>query len=231
MEDFRHPQMGMFNDGVGSVHRDNEITFNGFPSARLDAQGNFITGANPGTTGPNLGGVVFKRRISDSTLTAGPGGVFGLEFWLRFTSSNLIVNGNELFSCSIYNRDGANGYFGRVWLNTASATVSLQRLTGGSWVQFNTYTVSDQSHTYHLDLGSSDTAGQWHYCKLIVDMVNKKYVSFQFNNQLSTFSDPIITTADTGPQALHFSFEQGQANSSTTRRYVNIAHVVGTVEA
>ncbi len=230
VEDFRHPQNGMYNDGAGAAHRDNEVTFNGLASVRLDPLGNIQTGggSNPGLTGPNTTAVVFKRRISDTNFTTNPGGVFGLEFWMRFTSNGWIVNGNSLFSCSIYNRDGATGHFGRIWLNTAGSTLSLQKLTGGAWVQFNTIPVGDSNHPYQLDTGNTDVAGQWHFCKLVVDMVSNKYVSFQFDQQLNTFSDAIIQTADTGPQALHFSFEVG--GLSATRRYLNIAHVVGTVE-
>ncbi len=228
VEDFRHPQNGMHNDGVGSAHRDNEITFNGLPSVRLDPQGNIQTGTNPGLTGPNQTAVVFKRRISDTNYTTNPGGIFGLEFWIRFTSNGWIVNGNSLFSCSIYNRDGATGHFARIWTNTAGSTLSLQKLTGGAWVQFNTIPISDNLHPYQLDSGSTDVAGQWHYAKLVVDMVNNKYVSFQFDQQTNSFTDPIILTPDTGPQALHFSFEVGSL--SAVRRYLNIAHVVGTVE-
>lgn len=231
IEDFRHPCMGMFNDGVGSAHRDNEVTFSGLPSARLDPQGNIQTGgSNPGVTGPNQTGVVFKRRIADNF-----SGIFGMEFWFRLTSANWINNGNSLFACSIYNRDGVNGHWGRIWFNTSAANMSLQYLTAGTWTQLDTRAVSDNSHTYEPDIPTDtiDKAGEWHYAKLAVDLVKNQYVSFQFENKFygagtAIAGAPIIVSADTGPQALHFSFEVGQL--SATRRFLNIAQIVGTQE-
>jgi hypothetical protein len=84
IEDFRPPNPGVWNDGVGSASRDTDIMFSGMPSLRLDPQGQASGGiTNPARTAITSG-VVVKRRIHDSF-----SGLFGLEFWFRMTSKNL----------------------------------------------------------------------------------------------------------------------------------------------
>lgn len=228
IEDFRRAVMGMFNDGIGSVHRDSEINFGGLPTARLDPQGNTTANVNPGSGGPDQSGIVFKRRIVDNFAQ-----VWGLEYWLRLTSSNIVANGNFMTSCSIYNRDGTNWWGARVWIDPSDAGGNLSVKTlnsAGTYDQQIFYAQNTSTHTYHLDLGTADTAGTWFYVKLVADMVNKKYVSVQFADKLVTFATtyPLRSTPDTGPMSLHFSIECAQ--KSSVRRYVNVAQVVGTVE-
>src|SRR6266568_5704609 len=102
IEDFRAPNPGVWNDGVGSSTRDCDITFGGLPSLRLDPQGNVGSGSNPGRTA-STAGVVVKRRIHD-----GFSSNFGIEAWFRFTSRNL--TSSTFLSMSLYNRDGTNAY-------------------------------------------------------------------------------------------------------------------------
>ncbi len=228
IEDFRHPQLGMFSDGAGSAHRDNEIPFGGLPTARLDPQGTVLGATNPGTSGPSLSGVVFKRRVKDNY-----SGLFGMEFWLRLTSGNQLANANSIPSCSIYNRDGLNGHFARIWfdLSDAGGNISLRYLnSSGTYVLFDTWVQNTNYHAYQLDQGFTDVAGEWYYVKFIADMKNKNYVSFQFNDRVTTFAanTGMRIVADTSPADQHFSIEYAQ--NSSVRRFINIAQVIGTLE-
>lgn len=102
-EDFRAHPLGMWNDGVGDAYRDCDIMFNGRPSVRLDTQGQVNGGAtNPGRTAATSG-VVFKRRIHDSF-----SGLFAIECWFRFTSTNNNGTTTPFFSLSVYNRTGTD---------------------------------------------------------------------------------------------------------------------------
>jgi hypothetical protein len=63
-------------------------------------------------------------------------------------------------------------------------------------------------------------------------MSTHAYVSYQFNETLYTSlaGVPIYqSTGDTGAKIMHFSVELAMAQSST-RRFFNVAHVVGTAE-
>ena len=228
-EDFRAPTMGMYNDGAGSAHRDCEVMFGSYPTVRLDPQLNILGATNPGTAGPLQSGVVFKSRIKDNF-----SGTWSLEFWLRFTSGNILANGNSISSCSIYNRDGTNFYGGRFWFDTSSAggSVALKYLnSAGVWTLFDTWPQNAQFHGYAPDVGLLDKVGEWHYVKAVVDLKNKLYSSFQFNDRLTTFATAtgLLQTADVGPQDLHFSTEYG--SNSAVRRWINIAFPSGAQEA
>ncbi len=242
VEDFRAPNLGMWNDGVGGASRDCDIMFAGLPSARLDPQGNVNTGAtNPGRTAAT-NGVVFKRRIHDGFTSN-----FGVEAWFRFTSKNL--TSSTFLSMSLYNRDGTNAYHGRVWLNPngnntpmlaqildGAATALVSGTNGSGAATYTTVATSvlqngAGSHAFDPTTGSLDKAGGWHYIKLVVDMANKKYVSLKLDGQpttdLSAYS--MDTTATTGFAGMHFSFELS-ATTSTSPRYINVAQVIGTAE-
>ncbi len=229
IEDFRAPTMGMYSDGAGSAHRDCEVMFANLPTARLDPQSNLVTGTNPGIAGPNQQGVVFKSRIKDNF-----SGSLAMEYWLRFTSGNIFANGGAITSCSIYNRDGTNFWGARIWIDTSPATGSINLWylsSAGSWVQFDTWIQNAQFHGYQPDIGLKDKVGEWFYVKLLADMKNKVYSTFQFNDRLTTFASgtALRSVADTGPQDQHFSLEFGQ--NDATRRYINVAQVVGSQEA
>lgn len=241
VEDFRSPAVSFWNDGVGSSTRDCDITFAGLPSLRLDAQGNTNGGAtNPGRTAITTG-VVAKRRIHD-----GFTGRFGVECWFRLTSLNL--TSNTMISMSLYNRDGTNAYHSRVWLNPngnnqpmlaqildGAATNALSGTNGSGTAVYTTVATSvlqngGGSHTFDPPTGRLDRAGGWHYCKMICDMVNKKYVSLQIDGQapvdLSAYQ--MDTTTSTGFAGMHFSLEFSA--STSTARFANFAQIVGTAE-
>lgn len=245
VEDFRIPgNSGMWNDGVGSAARDTDITFGGLPSLRLDPQGNSSGSANPGRTA-NILGVVVKRRVHD-----GFTGRFGMEAWFRFTSKNL--TSNSFLAMSVYNRDGANAFHGRVWLDpngnnfplvgrildgaaTATANGATPTAPGGAATYTAVATSVLQngagSHTFDPVTGSMDKVGGWHYVKLVVDMAAKKYVSLTLDGQpvtdLSAYSMDNVTSP--GFAGMHFSFEYF-ASTTTRPRYINVAQVIGTVE-
>lgn len=239
-EDFRSPAVGFWNDGVGSCTRDCDITLGGLPTLRLDAQGNVSGGSNPGRTAITTG-VVAKRRIHD-----GFSGRFGVECWFRMTSLNL--TSNAFFSVSLYNRDGANAYHSRVWLNPngnnqpmlaqildGAATNTLSGTNGSGTAVYTTVATSvlqngGGTHNYDPPTGRLDRAGGWHYIKLVSDMATKKYVSLQIDGQpvvdLSAYQMDQTTT--TGFAGMHFSAELSATTSSS--RFVNIAQVIGTAE-
>jgi hypothetical protein len=242
IEDFRPPNPGVWNDGVGSASRDTDIMFSGMPSLRLDPQGQASGGiTNPARTAITSG-VVVKRRIHDSF-----SGLFGLEFWFRMTSKNL--TSSAFFSASIYNRDGTNAYHSRVWFDPngnnqpmvarildGAATAAVSGTTGTGAATYTAVVTSTLqngagSHTYDPTTGSLDKAGGWHWAKLVTDMNAKKYVSLAFDSQppvdLSAYTmDMTATTAFAG---MHFSFEFA-ASTSTRPRYVNVAQMIGTDE-
>jgi hypothetical protein len=242
VEDFSAVQPGVWNDGVGSASRDCDIQFNGRPTLRLDPQGQTNGSAtNPGRTAITTG-VVVKRRIHDGFRHK-----YGLEVWFRLSSLNL--TSNALPSLSIYNRDGTNAYHGRVWLNPngnnvpmiaqildGDATNAASGTTPSGAATYTTVSTSvlqngGGSHTFEPKSGRLDRAGGWHWVKLVVDFVTKKYVSVQIDGEalvdLSAYS--MDTTTSTGFAGMHHSFEFS-ASTSTSPRFVNIANMVGTVE-
>lgn len=240
VEDFRGIRPGIWNDGVGWIMRDCDITFNGKPTCRLDTGAQSNGGAtNPGRTAITTG-VVAKRRIHD-----GYRGRFGVEAWVRMTSLNLTTN--ALISMSIYNRNGTQAHHGRVWLDPngnnlpmhgrildGTATNTLSGTNGTLTAVYADVVTSVAqngagSHTYDPASGRLDLVGGYHYVKMVVDFATLKYVSLQLDAEvvdLSAYNMDITDT--TGFAGMHHSFEFSAG--TTTRRFVNIANLVGTVE-
>lgn len=242
-EDGRNVRPGVWNDGLGWVMSDSDITLNGLPSLRLDTGGN----SNGGTANPNrtaiISGVVAKRRIHDNYA-----GRWGVESWFRMTSLNLASN--TLLSQSIYNRNGTQAHHFRVWLDpngnnqpmvgrildgaaTATANGTTPTVSSGAATYTAVVTSTGQngagSHTYDPPSGRLDLSGGWHYCKMVVDFATLKYVSLQLDSQvvdLSAYSADV--TDSTGFAGMHHSWEF--SGGTTSRRYVNIANIVGTLE-
>jgi hypothetical protein len=227
VEDFRHPVLGMWNDGAGAAYRDNEITFGGLPSVRLDPQGSASGNASvPGTIDTN--GVVFKRRIQDSF-----SGRFAVELWIRHTTT-ASQGAQNYFVVSHYNRDGVNAWHARLWFDTSGGVTSTAlryAQSGGSWPTLATITdQGNAQHTYALAGNLKDKAGQWWYVKLCADFVTKKYVYAQYGDHFYDMSGLDLHTAASSSQAvMHFSAEY--AAVGTSARYVNIAQVIGSRES
>lgn len=239
-EDFRGIRPGIWNDGVGWVMRDCDIMFNGKPTCRLDtgAQTNG-SAANPGRTAITTG-VVAKRRIHDGYRMRS-----GVEGWFRMTSLNLTTN--TLLSLSIYNRNGTQAHHGRVWLDPngnnvpmvgrildGTATNTLSGTNGaGTAVYTSVVTSVNQngagSHTYDPASGRLDLVGGWHYVKMVVDFSTLKYVSLQLDAEVVDLSAYNLDVSDTtGFAGMHHSWEFSA--STATRRFINIANMIGTVE-
>lgn len=240
VEDFSSVLPGIWNDGVGFVESDCDITFGGLPTLLLDTNGQ-STGAmtNPGRTAATSG-VVIKRRIHD-----GYRSIVGVEAWFRLTSLN--NTSNSKLSMSIYNRDGTNAHHFRVWLdpngnNTpmhgrildglATNTVSGTNGSGAATYADVITSVSQNgggSHLYDLPSGREDRAGGWHYAKMVVNFATLRYVSLQLDAETVDISGYLADiTASTGMAGMHMSFEfSGQ---TTTPRYINIANMVATLE-
>lgn len=240
VENFTGVRPGIWNDGVGILMPDCDITFGGLPSLRLDTNSQ-STGpiTNPGRTAATTG-VIAKRRIHD-----GYRGIIGVEGWFRFTSLN--NTSNAKLSMSIYNRDGTNAHHFRVWLDPNGnnqpmkgrildgAATGLASGTNGSGAAtyFDAITSVSQngagSHTYDPPTGRLDLAGGWHYVKMVVDFATLKYVSLQLDAEtadISGYSADI--TATTGFAGMHLSWEY--SGQTTTPRFVNIANMVVTAE-
>lgn len=243
-EDGRALVPGLWNDGLGWVGSDCDIQLNGVPSLRLDTGGK----SNGGATSPSrtaiTAGVVAKRRIHDNYA-----GRWGVEFWFRMTSLNL--TSNALFSHSIYNRNGSQAHHFRVWLDpngnnqpmvarilngeaTEAANDPTPHNGAGPAVYEAVLTSTLQngagSHTYDPATGRLDRAGGWHYCKMVVDFATGKYVSLQLDSNVADLSMYRADVTDTtGFAGMHHSWEFSA--STGTRRFVNIAGIVGTLEA
>lgn len=242
-EDGRGIRPGVWNDGLGWAMSDCDITLNNLPSIRLDTGGNTNAGAvNPLRTAITSG-VVAKRRLHDNYT-----GKWGVEFWFRMTSLNLTTN--SLLSHSIYNRNGTQAHHFRVWLDpngnnqpmvarildgsaTAAANGGTPTLSSGPATYTSALTSSAQngagSHSYDPATGRLDLAGGWHFCKMVVDFATLKYVSLQLDSQvvdLSAYNADVTDT--TGFAGMHHSWEFSAGTS--TRRYVNIANIIGTLE-
>jgi len=220
----------MYNDGAGLAYRDTVVTFNGYPTVKLDSNGASIGSPGNNTPGitPNTNGVVFKHRVGNLITKK-----IGFEHWWAPSGAN---QAQAVYSASIYNRDGTNIHIGRLFLDTQSGTAPLViRFLNSS----GTYTpltpnpsTSPGYHTYDPGGAASiDRAGQWNYVKFIVDFAASQYVSAFYNDQDFTnqiAGQTIGSAADAGPQVLHFSLEYGAETG--TRRYVRVAHLVGTDE-
>lgn len=245
-DDFTAPS-GMYNDGSAlmTCSRDWDIMFCGKPSLRLDTQG-VNSGLSSPQAQPNQSGIVFKGRMGG---LAAPGGtpagilpsVYGLEFWMRFTDVNTVGNVNNIFSTSIYSRDSATGNFrgGRIWFNTSGTNVSMQYLDGNTsnYVEMFQYYVPNAVWNIDVLGGAADRAGVWNYVKFVVDLNLQQYVSFQFNEAIASTSTslfalggkPLLNAASSGTNnAVHFSIEY--ATNSATRRTINVAQMIGTIE-
>ncbi len=230
VEDGSSPVPGMYNDGTGGVMRDWNIPFRGKPSFRIDPLGNDAgTIGDPGST-PHLGGVIFKQRINNSFTDS-----VGFEGWVRFSSTNNSIN--VLTSVSIYNRDGANYHAGRLWLATTDTSRSMVLKYLDSAGTYQTIaTIGDQEnagqHFYmprDNDANRFDRAGQWSYFKLAVDFATNEYLYAKFNAVTYDLRGIALRdTVSTGAKAMHFSIEFSQY--TTTRRYINVAHLMATEE-
>lgn len=241
VEDFRGIQPGFWNDGVGWIMRDFDCMFNGMPTMRLDTGGQTNLSATTPQRTAITAGVVAKRRLHDGFRHR-----YGMEFWFRFTSLNL--TSNALFSVSIYNRNGTQAKHGRVWLDPngnnqpmvakvldGAATNTLSGTTSSGtpvWTAVSTSVLQNGagSHTYDPATGRLDRAGGWHWCKLVVDFAAATYVSVQIDGEaavdLTGYTMDVTDT--TGFAGMHHSFEFSA--STSTRRFVNVANVIGTVE-
>jgi hypothetical protein len=241
VENFAGLQPGLWNDGVGWAARDTDIMFNGLPTLRLDTGGQTNGGpANPNRTAITTG-VVTKRRILDGYRHA-----FGVEMWFRMSSLNL--TSNAMLSLSIYNRNGTSAHHGRVWLdpngnNTplvcrildGAATSAISGTNGAGTAVYTAVATSVNqngagTHTYDPGTGRLDRAGGWHWVKLVADFTTLKYVSIQIDGEaavdLSAYSLDVTDSA--GYAGMHHSLEFSASTSS--RRFVNIANMIGTVE-
>lgn len=241
VEDFCAVMPGLWNDGVGWAARDTDILFNGKPTLRLDTGGQ-VNGTQPNPLRTAItSGVVVKRRIHDGYRHR-----FGVEGWFRMSSLNL--TSNTLFSMSIYNRNGTQAHHGRVWLDPNGNNQPLvarildgaatNAVSGTNSAGAATYTAVSTSvlqngagsHTYDVPSGRLDRAGGWHWVKLVVDFATLKYVSVQLDGEsvvdLSSYSLDVTDT--TGFAGMHHSFEFSA--STSTRRFVNVANMIGTVE-
>ncbi len=211
LEDFSNPNVSMHNDGKGSAHRTCDVTFDSFPTVMLDAQGNIATGSDPGSV-PNTGGVVFKRRVVNRV-----NGKVGYEHWIYFSGSNL--TSATRISTSIYIRDGTNINIGRIWYDLAATDISIKYLqSDGTYTIVTSYPWNRQV-TYDPSIGNEDKAGEWNYVKLVIDFDKKEYVSFQWNEVLTSLAGKAIrSTADTAARnLLHFSHEMFQTDSARLR--------------
>jgi hypothetical protein len=120
----------------------------------------------------------------------------------------------------VWNNDNA-----LYWAATGSSTLGVQWVPLG----FATKAASAQ-HSYDPVGGSWDTAGQWHYVKIVADMYQHQYVSVQLDE--SVYSLPSLAMyqgiGDTGAKAMHQSAEF--AATTSTRRFMSVAQVQLTAE-
>lgn len=223
------PSLGMWNDGTvvtnnvgaGSVSRDWEIPFSGLPSLRLDCQGQTTPNSDPSTT-PATAGIVVKRRLMWLVK-----GIYSAECWFRLTSNNS-SGSNAFFSMSVYNRDGTNAHTSRLWLDTTTAgSYALKYLnSSGVWTAIATVNLAAATHLYDLPNSAPDKAGMWLYWRLRYDFNQDQYVDAILNDQYYDLrGQGGYISASTGAQAMHFSVEYSQKTS--TRRYVNVAQMIG----
>lgn len=249
-ENFRSPRVTMFNDGSGTASRDNSITFtNGNPSLRLDPQGVINSNGNPSTS-PASSGVVVKRRIVSLIK-----GTYAWEGWTRFTSNN---NTSSVYSTvSLYNRDGVNSYYSRIWIDTTTGSTGASNPDGsglpyvnllyinssGTWTQFATFNIRVADHQWDPinSPGKNDSAGFWFYWRLVTDFKNGKYVSFQLNDVVwSSASFPTTAGATQSSQlggtsyysaadtgARILHFSFEYSQATSTRRFIHIAQLSG----
>ena len=200
---------------------------------------------NPNPTGnaqPGAG-VVFKRRMNDQF-----SGKFGHELWWKPTSKSAISSATSTFCHRLYNRNGYSGYAGSIYPQSAIGMTravwandylllwySTGTGSGGSgcvWVPLGFHQGAFSQHAWDPVQGSWDRAGCWNYSKIILNMSTQQWVSYQFNETLYTSlaGVPLYqSVGDTGAKIMHFSVDLAMAQSST-RRFYNVAHIVGTAE-
>jgi len=229
--DFSRLNPSMYNDAAGGAWRDNDVTFMGRPTARLDPMGINDSATQSGAP-LDTSGVIYKIRLASPQTGAGAG-VYGFEGWMRFTSNGCDT---DIYpSVALYYRDGTNAYHSKVWIDTvtdsASKLVDLKYFnSAGTFTQFGQYLYQVSGHAYNPFAKLYDKAGGWHYFRLVTDMGTLKYTSFQFNEVTYDLSaNSIRTSASTSQTMLHFSVEMNQHTSS--RRWINIADLVGTRES
>ena len=233
--DFTNPVSSMFNDGIGQVWRDTDVTFNNKATLRLDPVGNSNgVATTPNAKEPDIGNsVVCKGRIYNPVPGSGSippsyAGVFSWEGWVRFTSLN---NDSNCFTIAyIYHRDGTNGYYSKIWFDTTTtANTILLKYADSSynWKQIASIPVTLTTHTFDPANAASgqDRAGQWVYFRLVTDFTNLKYISAQMANVFVDLSDaPIPIGASTNARSMHFGVDYTARNS--TRRFINIAELI-----
>lgn len=243
-EDFTGVTPGLWNDGLGFIGIDHDIPFNSKASCRLDTGGQ-SSGviSDPGRTA-NVSGVVAKRRIHENFTDR-----WGMAMWFKFTGLN--NTSNTKLSMSMYNRTGAQAKHFRVWLDPNGNNVPMHGrildgaasaaanggtpTTGLTAVYADAVTSALQfgagSHTYDPLSGRLDRAGGWHFVKMVVDFATGHYVSLQVDSMkvdVSIAATMWDITDTTGFGGMHHSIEY--SGGTTTRRFVNIAHIVGTLE-
>jgi hypothetical protein len=196
----------------------------------------------PGRTA-STAGVVAKRRILDPFV-----GALGFEGWFRMTSTGLTSNTYPVLA--IYNRDGTSAFHGRVWLNPITNNGNMQAFildgnasaasnfgagptgSGAVWVSKATSTLQNSagSHSYMPSTGQFDQSGGWHHVKLIIDTLNKTYLSLRLDGgpivDLSSYALDVTTTS--GAAMNHFSVEMMATTS--TYRYMHWNTLRGTRE-
>jgi hypothetical protein len=199
---------------------------------------------NPNPTGnaqPSAG-VVFKRRLNDQF-----SGKFGHELWWKPTSKSAISSATSAFCHRLYNRDGFNGYAGSIYPQSAvgmtrsvwandylllwASTGTGSGGSGCTWMPLGFHQGAFSQHAWDPVAGSWDLAGCWNYSKIVLNMSTHQWVSYQFNETLYTLAGvPMYqSTGDTGAKIMHFSVDLAMAQSAT-RRFFNVAHIVGTAE-
>lgn len=199
------------------------------------------TAINPSRTAITTG-VVAKRRIHDGFL-----GTFGVETWFRFTSTN--NTSNVLPVLSVYNRDGASAWHGRLWLKVqgnnlpidacildgaASAAANADALNGAGaiWRKVDESRLQNGggTHLYEPGAGRMDRAGGWHWCRLVVDFATKTYVSVQIdgNAAIDLTAYVLDQTTTSGFAGWHSSFEYAGLTSSA--RYMHLSRFAITEE-
>jgi hypothetical protein len=255
VEDFEDILPSIWNDTVGFWELDDDIRCLGKPTLRIDTGGQSAGATNdPGRTA-NISGPVIKLRVADNFV-----GRWGMAMWFRFTGLNNTSNAKLSMSMYNRTGIDANGgdplagslarHF-RVWLDpdgnnnsmharildgvaSAAANGGTPTLASGTAVYADVVTSTNQngagSHTYDLATGRGDRVGGLHYVKMVVDFATGHYVSLQLDSQIvdiSSYQQDITDSAGFG--GMHHSIEYH--GNTTTRRFVNIGALRGTLES
>jgi len=192
---------------------------------------------------PNTSGTVTKRRIDDEYT-----GRFGNAMWFRPTSKSSASANTALISVSLYNRDGTNQNAARMmfqlaigmnpasnWNNDNTLLWYLDNAApiGGAqrYVPFAFTTKNAMSqHSWDPVGGSWDDAGVWRYVKVRADFSVTQYIDITVDGTVysSMAGRSMVSISSTGAKSMHFSMEYAQ--TSGTRRFINLGKVVGTAE-